>query len=138
MRTVLRSIAAVILGFLVASAVMMTVEAINGRFLHPGLAKAAEGLKDREAIRALLATAPVTAFIVVIIGWILGSFTGGWVAARVAGGAAIGHGLVVGVLLTLAGIANNLMIPPPLWFWVVSMLVLLPSAYLGARLVPTR
>lgn len=66
MRSALRSIAAVILGFIVASIVMMIVESINGRFLHPALGKAAEGLKDREAIRTLLATAPVTAFLVVI------------------------------------------------------------------------
>ncbi len=138
MRSALRSIAAIILGFIVASIVMMIVEAINGRVLHPDLAKASEGLKDREAIRALLASAPVTAFIVVIVGWILGSLAGGWVAARVAGRASVGHGIVLGALLTLAGIANNLMLPPPLWFWIASLIVFIPGAYLGARLAPAR
>jgi hypothetical protein len=138
MRSALRSIAAVLLGFIVASIVMMIVESINGRVLHPGLAKAAEGLRDREAIRALLATAPVTAFLVVILGWILGSLSGGWVAARVAGRSAVTHGLVLGVLLTLAGVANNLMLPPPLWFWCASLVVFIPAATLGARLAPAR
>jgi hypothetical protein len=41
-------------------------------------------------------------------------------------------------MLTLAGVANNLMIPPPLWFWIASLDVLMPAAYLGARLAPAR
>jgi hypothetical protein len=44
----------------------------------------------------------------------------------------------LGVLLTLAGVANNLMLPPPLWFWIASLIVLLPAAYLGARLAQAR
>ena len=134
MRNALRSIAAVVAGFVAASIVMMLVEAFNGRVLHPGLAKAAEGVTDRETMRALLAGAPVGAFLVVIAGWILGGVTGGWVAARLAARATLRHGLALGVLLTLFGVANNLMLPPPLWFWVASVAVLLPAAYLGARL----
>ena len=39
------------------------------------------------------------------------------------------------VLGVIAGFvaANNLSIPPPAWFWVAGMLVLLPLAWLGAR-----
>jgi hypothetical protein len=37
------------------------------------------------------------------------------------------------VRLILAGIADNLMIPPPLWFRVAGLSVVLPSAYIGAR-----
>ena len=138
MRAALRSIAAVVVGFIAASIVMMIVEAINGRVLHPELAKAAEGVRDRETIRALLATAPVGAFLVVIAGWILGGVAGGWATARLAARATVGHGLVLGALLTLAGVANNLMVPPPLWFWIASLLVLMPAAYVGARLAPAR
>ena len=138
MRSALRSIAAVVAGFVAASVVMMIVETINGRVLYPGLAKSAEGVTDRETIRALLATAPVGAFLVVIAGWILGGVAGGWVTARLASRATTGHGLVLGALLTLAGVANNLMLPPPLWFWIASLVVLLPAAYAGTRLVPAR
>ena len=134
MRSAFRSIAAVVAGFVTASIVMMVVESINGRVLYPDLARAAAGLKDREAIRALLATAPVGAFLVVIIGWVLGGLAGGWVTAKLVAQAATKHGYVLGALLTLAGIANNLMIPPPLWFWIASLVVLMPASYLGARL----
>lgn len=135
---VLRSVAAVVVGFVAASIVMMIVETINGRVLHPQLAKAAEGMTDREAVRALLATVPVSAFLVVVAGWVLGSVAGGWLAARLAGRSGITHGLALGALLTLAGVANNLMVPPPLWFWFASLVVLLPSAYAGARLAQGR
>jgi hypothetical protein len=74
----------------------------------------------------------------VIAGWILGGVAGGWTAARLSARRTAGHGLVVGALLTLAGVANNLMIPPPLWFWIASLVVLMPAAYLGARLARPR
>jgi hypothetical protein len=117
---------------------MMLVESINGHVLYPELGKAAEGMTDREAIRALMASAPVGAFLVVLMGWALGSFVGGVVTAWIARTAPQGHALALGVLLTLAGVANNLMLPPPAWFWIVSVLVFLPAACLGAQLAPRR
>jgi hypothetical protein len=38
----------------------------------------------------------------------------------------------------LAGVANNLMLPPPFWFWIATFAVFLPATYVGARLVPRR
>ena len=136
MRSVLRSVFAVVAGFVVATIVMMAVESANGRLLYPELGKLASGMTDREAIRNLLASAPVGAFLVVAFGWALGSFAGGCTAAWIAGRSPVAHALGVGGLLILAGVANNLMIPPPLWFWIVGLVVLLPAAYAGARLAP--
>jgi hypothetical protein len=138
MRSALRSIASVVAGFIVASIVMMIIESINGRFLFPELGKAAEGVTDREKIRALVAGAPVGALLVVIVGWILGGIAGGWTTARLSARSTLRHGLVLGALLMLAGVANNLLIPPPLWFWIASLVVLMPAAYFGARLAPRR
>lgn len=134
MRGTFRSVVAIVAGFVAASAVMMVVESINGRVLYPELGKAAQGMTDREAIRALLATAPVGAFLAVIFGWALGSLVGGMVAGWIGRGDPSRHGGILGVLLTLAGVANNLMIPPPVWFWVASLVVLLPCSCVGARL----
>lgn len=133
MPNALRSVIAVVAGFVLASAVMMVIEFINGHVLHPDLGTAAAGMTNPDAIRDLLASAPVSVFAVVLIGWLLGSVAGGWVTARIAPTSKINHALVLGVLLTLAGIANNLMIPPPLWFWIVGLLVLVPGAWVGGR-----
>ncbi len=127
---ILKKIAAVLAGFITASIVMMIVESINGRVFYPDLAKAAEGVTDREVIRGIMASAPVGAFLVVLVGWALGGIAGGWTATKIANGT----GAIVGILLTLAGVANNLMLPPPLWFWIAGMLVLFPAACFGARL----
>ena len=129
----LRSVGAVVAGFIAATIVMMIVEWTNGHVVYPDLGKAAQGVMDREVLRGLLASAPVGALLVVILGWILGSLVGGWVTARLAAQAGITHGLVLGALLTLAGIANNVGIPPPTWFWIASIAVLMPAAYWGAR-----
>jgi hypothetical protein len=135
---VVRSILAVIAGFFAASAVMMLIESVNGHVLYPELGKLAEGVTDRETIRALMASAPVGALLVVLFGWLLGSLLGGFLAAWIAWHAPLPHALFLGGLLTLAGIANNLMIPPPGWFWIPTLLVFLPAAYFGAQLAPSR
>lgn len=136
MRSAFRSIVSVVCGFVVASIVMMIVESVNGRVLYPGLAKAAEGATDREALRAVIAAAPAGALAVVLGGWILGGLAGGWITARLAARATTGHALALGALLTAAGVANNLMIPPPPWFWVASLAVLVPAAWAGSRIAP--
>lgn len=133
MNTRVRSILGVIAGFIAASAVMMVFEAINGHVLYPELGAAAAQVKDAEGMRTLMANVPAGAMAVVLLGWAIGAFAGGWVAQRIGRGDAGRTGLVLGLLLTAAGIANNLMIPPPLWFWIAGMLVLLPGAWLGAR-----
>jgi hypothetical protein len=163
MMRVLRSLLGVIAGFVMASVVMMAVEYANAHFFYPDFAKLAEA-KDKQAtqdalasapegttadsplvlkrrrgvVKELLAGAPVGALLVVALGWVLGSVAGGFVAAWIGRRAPVVHGLVLGGLLTLAGIANNLMLPPPLWFWIATLVVFVPSAYFGARLAPKK
>ena len=136
MHNVVRSVLAVIVGFVAASIVMMLIESINGHVLYPEMGKAAEGVTDRAAMKALMASAPAGAFVVVLFGWALGSFVGGLMAAWIGRTDPVPHALVLGGLLTLAGIANNLMLTPPGWFWIVSILVFVPAAYAGARMAP--
>lgn len=68
---IIRSILAIIAGFVAASAVMMVVETINGRIFYPELGKRAEGVTDRDEIRAIMAGAPVGAFVAALVGWTL-------------------------------------------------------------------
>ena len=111
---------------------MMVVEFTNGHYLYPEVGKAGEGLKDPEAIRQVMAVAPTGALLVVLVGWALGSFAGGYTAAKISSSAPMRHALIVGVLLTVAGVANDLMLPSPAWFW-VGLLLFIPAAWTGAR-----
>lgn len=139
MNAVVRRFLSVVVGFVVASMVMMLIEMLNGHVLYPELGSAAKALSDNgspdpDAIRALMASAPAGALLVVLLGWSLGGIVGGWITARIAGVNGVRNALILGVLLTLGAIANNLMLPPPLWFWIAGMLILLPAAGLGGRL----
>jgi hypothetical protein len=135
---ILRRIFGVILGFVVASAVMMLIEFTNGHLLYPDLGRAAKHIKDAAAMRDLMASAPTGAFVVVLGGWLLGSIAGGWTATRFTRTDSGVPALILGVLLTLAGISNNLMMPPPAWFWVASLAVLLPGSWYGGRCAGSR
>jgi hypothetical protein len=136
MRSTVRSVLAVAAGFVLACLVMMTVESINGKVLYPELGKMAEGVTDRETIRKIFASAPVGSLLVVLGGWVLGSLLGGAVATWVGRQPLYRHAMILGVLVTLGAIANNLMLPPPLWFWVVGVVLPIPAACAGARLAP--
>ncbi len=131
--SILRRILGVILGFVVATAVMLLIEFTNGHLLYPGLGQAAKGVKDPARIAEIMASAPTGAFVVVLVGWLLGSIAGGWAATRFTRRDSGAPALILGVLLTLAGISNNLMLPPPAWFWVASLAVLLPGSWYGGR-----
>ena len=135
MKQTLRTVLAIVAGFVAATAVMMLTEAANGRFIYPELGKAAEGVTDRAVVRQLLAAAPVGALFVVLAGWFIGTVVGGFVAAKIARRAPAAHALAVGVIIALAGVANNLMIPPPAWFWVAGLLAPLAAGALTARIV---
>lgn len=136
--SILRRILGVILGFVVASAVMLLVEFTNGHLFYPELGAAAKQVKDAAQMKALMAQAPVGSLVVVIVGWLLGSIAGGWAATRIARSESAAPAISLGLLLLLAGISNNLMMPPPLWFWVVSLAVFFPGTWYGARLAGSR
>jgi hypothetical protein len=156
---VIRSVAGVIAGFIVSVAVMMGMEFANASVFYPGFAElvaskdreaieqarksAPDGKLDtqaelrlrRETVKEALASAPAGALWVVIAGSILGSLAGGYVATWLSKKPLL-PGAVLGVLLTLASIANNLMLPPPAWFWLASIVVFIPAACAGARMAP--
>ena len=60
------------------------------------------------------------------------AFAGGWVAARIARHR-MAAALIIGVLVLAGVIANNAMIPHPLWMTVAGIVLPLPLAWLAAR-----
>lgn len=126
-----RKILAVVAGVILAGLVVYVVEAIGHRVYPPP-----EGLnmKDMDAMKAYVATLSTGALLFVLAAYILGSFSGGWLAAKIARASQIPLALTVGGVQLLFGIMNLVMIPHPTWFAIASVLAFLPAAYLGGKL----
>lgn len=125
-----RSILAVALGFVLGIVLIAVMQSL-GHFIYPPPEDL--DLTNPEALKNLIDSAPVGALLLVVLAYAVGSFGGGWLAARLAQKSHILHGMIVGGLLMTAGIMNLLMIPHPLWFWIVSVAAYFPAAYAGAR-----
>ena len=135
MRAVIRSVLTVLAGAIVAGILIALVEAI-GHLVYPP----PPGVDpwDRESLRTAMESIPVGALVAVLLAWGVGTFAGSWLAARIAGRAGLAHGMVVGLLMLAAGVANMLMIPHPLWFWGAGVAVFPLTAWLGGRMVGDR
>ena len=125
----LRRLAATLAGFVVFTLTLTTVEVISAA-IFPLPARVA--MDDEAAVHAWMATLPATAFVLVLVGWALGSFFGGAVSARV--GRHPAPPRAVGILGTIGAVVNNLTVPQPPWMW-AGLLLFVPCALFGARVV---
>jgi len=91
-------------------------------------------MKNMEAMKAYVATLPMGPLLFVLLSYIVGSFAGGWLAAKIARTSQMHVPLTVGGVQLFFGIINLLMIPHPMWFAIASVIVFLPAAYLGGKL----
>jgi len=130
MTRMMRKIAAVLAGLLVGGVLIAVIEQI-GSLLHP--LPAGVDYTDREALRAHVEGAPLTAMLAVLAAYCIGPFFGGFLAGRI--GQGLLAPLIVGIFFTVGGIANLIAVPGhPIWFAVVSLAVYIPAALLGGRL----
>jgi hypothetical protein len=128
----IRSILAVLGGAVLTFVVIWLLE-MAGMLIYPpppGL-----DFSKPEAVRAAMASIPVGALVCVIVAQSVGTFAGAWFAAYIARRRPGLHAAIVGVLAMLAAIGNMLSIPHPVWFWIVSLLLFLPAAVAGGRLM---
>jgi hypothetical protein len=135
MGAILRSLGAVVLGVLAAAVLVLVMEAVGHTVFPPppGL-----DLGDSEQRETFMAQLPLGALVFVLAGWSLGTLAGSWLAAALAGQAPAAHGLVVGVLFLAMAVATMLVIPHPLWFWVVALLLFPLSSGIGVLLSPAK
>lgn len=124
---IVRSIGAVIAGFVVATVLIVAVEAFSEVFypFPPDLDR-----NDFEACKAHVAKYPTWVLVVAALGWGATVFLSSWLATRLGTGRHPAHGIVVGSLLCLAAAANIVMLPYAVWFE-VGCPVLLPLCYIA-------
>lgn len=117
----------IIAGLLTAFVVMMVFEFVNSFFfpLPEGMA-----LTD---VKSFTETLPWTAYILVLGGWIVGSFLAGYITTRLSRGRSYHLVLSVGIVLTLLGVINNMMIGHDMVFNVLGLPMFIIFTHLGYR-----
>ncbi len=128
-----RKILAVIVALIAATAIIMIVEMLNSYVLPP---PNADIMKDPAKLKEYMANGPTLAYIVVIVGYFLGSLAGGFIVRNMSRRESPGMGIaiLVGGVLTVLGIVNMVMLPgQPLWFMILALITFVPSALLGAK-----
>jgi hypothetical protein len=127
-----RKIFAVLIGLIVGNIAIMLLHKVGGIF-YPF----PEGMdqNNMDDIATYMETAPLGAFIAVLIAHAGGPFFGSMGMSWVAGDKkSIKLAYVIGGLFTAFGVANLIMLPHPMWFN-IDALIYLPMAYLGYRLL---
>lgn len=127
----LRVVLAVLLGIVVGSVVNMALITVSGKVIAPPVGA---DVTTTEGLRASMHLFEPRHFLFPFLAHSLGTFVGAFVAALVASGRSLRAALVVGGFFLLGGIASVVMLPAPLWFSVVDLLLAyLPAAWLGHR-----
>lgn len=128
-----RKILAVVVALIVATAVMIIVEMINSLVFKP---PGSDVMNDPAKLREYMANGPAMAYVVVLIGYVLASFAGGFIVTKISRQVSTGSTLpiVVGAILTVLGVMNYVMLPgQPVWYFVLALLTFIPVTLLGHR-----
>lgn len=128
-----RKILAVVVALIVAVGIIWLVEMGNSMIVMP---PSTDVMSDPTKLRDFMAAVPMTAYVVVLVGYVIASFAGGFIVTKMARQVSTGTTLpiIVGALLTIAFILNLVMLPgQPIWFAVLGLLTYIPLSLLGHR-----
>ena len=132
MRKWIRSLLAVVLGLLLGSAVNMALIMASGQLIPP---PAGADVNTLAGLQAALPLFEPKHFVMPFLSHALGALVGALLAGLIAAGRSAVPPFIVGGMFMAGGIANVVMLPAPLWFNTLDLLVAyLPMAWLGARL----
>jgi hypothetical protein len=123
-----RSIIAILAGIILAMVTITVVQMLGHQIYE---SPAGLDLNDKAAIAAYMEKMPIGAMLMVLLAYMAGAFLGGLLAARLAPRKPILHAMIIGGVLLIAGIANFIMLPHPVWFFIVSVISYFLFAYLG-------
>ena len=135
MNPILRNILAVIVGIVVCMLINGGIISLSASIIPPP-----EGMNvnDMESFKAHAHLLQPKHFIMPFLAHALGSLIGAFVAAMIAASRKMTFALVIGVVHLLGGIAAAFLIPAPVWFIALDLIVAyIPMAYLGG-LIATR
>ena len=126
-----RNILSVVVGLATAIITFLISETINGN-LHP--APTTLDYKNTIAVRAFYENQPISLWLLVLAGWVIGSLLCGFLIKLISKSDNKKLPIIAGCILTLSAVANFFSLPHPTWFIVVGLLVFIPSTLLGHKL----
>ena len=126
-----RNILSVVVGLATAIITFLIAETINGN-LHP--APTTLDYKNTIAVRAFYENQPISIWLLVLAGWVIGSLLCGFLIKLISKSDNKKLPIIAGCILTLSAVANFFSLPHPTWFIVVGLLVFIPSTLLGHKL----
>jgi hypothetical protein len=126
-----RNIISVLVGLAVAIITFLIAETIN-HSLHPTPTNIE--FKDSVAVKAFYENQPLSMWLLVLAGWIIGSLLCGILIKVISKNENKKLPIIAGIILTFSAIANFFSFPHPTWFIVVGLLVFIPSTLFGHKL----
>lgn len=129
----LRNIAAMIAGVVIAFLTIMLIDEINQVIYPP---PAGLDFTDPDAMRPYLATLPVGAFVLILASSVVAAFVGTMIACYIGTANGTLFGAVVGGIVLAATIANFIAVPHPLWLSLATLIGIVVSTLLAVRVAP--
>lgn len=87
-----------------------------------------------QGMAQIVAAMPTSAFVGLVIGYLLGTTAGAFVGVKLAGSLHLLVAIVIGAVFVAGGISNFVMIPHPTWVFATSMVVFVLSPLIALRL----
>ncbi len=125
-----RNIISVVVGLVSAIVVFVIAETINSS-LHP--TPQTLDYNDSIAVKAFYDNQPLSLWLLVLVGWIIGSALCGFLIKLISKKENQQLPIIAGSILTLSAIANFFSLPHPTWFIIVGLIIFIPSTLLGHK-----
>ena len=129
-KLIFQNIGAILLSIFVAIMLLAGIEWV-GTILHPFPEDFAG---TREEVMQHVANYPTLGLFVGGIGWAITMFIATWLATRLSSNRHPVYGIGIGLLLLSAAIFNMAMLPYPIWYWILCLILLPLGIYSGVRL----
>lgn len=115
-----RKILAVFAGVIVASICIWAIETLN-HMMYPY----PDGMKpnDMEGFKSYIETLPFLGKFMVIVGYAVGALVSGFIATKISKDGKPTAAIICGIIFLVFTIYNMTVLPTPIWFWVLGILV---------------
>lgn len=128
MKKILSIVAGVVVGFVIVFIGDATTHALSP-------IPANLNVTDKSAIANYISSIPLYVMIIMAIFWLFSTFIAAMLAARINRSEWKNTALITGSILMAASILNLMLIPHPLWMWLVVIIGYLPVSLLAGYLI---